>query len=150
MRLLDEFTRWMERPGLGSRIRLADKWGERRSNALLGEWGEHLARLWLRRHGRKILYRNFRANGGGEVDIVARHRDMLTFVEVKTRTSTARGRPAEAVDRAKEQLILRGVQAWLRMLKDGEKIPRRVDIVEVVLREGEKPEVSVLEGALRK
>lgn len=115
----------------------------------IGAWGEHLAAKWLRRHGRKVLYRNFRAPGGGEVDIVARHRKLLTFVEVKTRTSTERGRPADAVTKDKERLIIKGANAWLRMLDDSVNIPTRCDIVEVVLREGEKPEVSVIEGAFR-
>ena len=35
----------------------------------IGRWGEHLAAEWLRGHGRKILYRNYRAPQGGEVDI---------------------------------------------------------------------------------
>ena len=130
-------------------MRLTKADGTRLDNATLGNWGEHLAAQWLRRHGRKVLYRNYRAGGGGEVDIVARHGAMLTFVEVKTRTSTSRGRPAEAVNKAKEQLILRGMQGWLRMLQDSQNIPRRCDIVEVILREGERPEISILEGALK-
>nr|WP_206026043.1 YraN family protein [Roseimicrobium sp. ORNL1] len=143
--LRDYFTR----PSLRTRMRLAKADGTRFDNATLGNWGEHLAAQWLRRHGRKVLYRNYRAGGGGEVDIVARHGKMLTFVEVKTRTSTERGRPAEAVNKAKEKLILRGMQGWLRMLQDAQNIPRRCDIVEVVLREGERPEISILEGALK-
>lgn len=115
----------------------------------LGVWGEHLAAMWLSKHGRRILYRNYRAHGGGEVDIVARHQHLLTFVEVKTRTSTDRGRPADAVTAEKEKLILRGANAWLRMLDDTANIPTRCDIVEVVLRDGELPEISVIEGAFR-
>ena len=115
----------------------------------IGAWGEHLAAQWLHKHGRKVLYRNYRAPGGGEVDIVARHRKTLTFVEVKTRTSTEWGRPADAVDAEKQKLILRGASAWLRMLDDAQKIPTRCDIVEVVLRDGEKPEIQVIEGAFR-
>jgi putative endonuclease len=115
----------------------------------LGAWGEHLAAKWLRKHGRRVLYRNYRAPGGGEVDIIARHQRLLTFVEVKTRSSTDRGRPADAVTAVKEKLILRGANAWLRMLDDTANIPTRCDIVEVVLRDGEMPEITVIEGAFR-
>jgi putative endonuclease len=115
----------------------------------VGAWGEHLAAKWLGRHGRRVLYRNYRAPGGGEVDIIARHKHLLTFVEVKTRTSTDRGRPAEAVTAAKENLILRGANAWLRMLDDTTNIPTRCDIVEVILRHGERPEITIIEGAFR-
>jgi putative endonuclease len=74
---------------------------------------------------------------------------MLTFVEVKTRTSVGRGRPAEAVTPDKERLVLRGAQSWLKMLDNPHLIPTRCDIVEVVLRDGAKPELSILEGAFK-
>lgn len=83
------------------------------------------------------------------MDIVCRHGKMLTFVEVKTRTSTERGRPAEAVTEAKERLVLRGAQSWLRQLDHADKIPTRCDIVEVILRDGQKPEISIIEGAFK-
>ena len=48
--------------------------------------------------GYRILHRNYRPHGGGEVDLVCRQGDTLIFVEVKTRRSLAFGRPYEAVD----------------------------------------------------
>ncbi|MFZ4767245.1 MAG: YraN family protein [Roseimicrobium sp.] len=128
---------------------MAKRNGNRVDKDTIGAWGEHLAVLWLRRHGRKVLYRNFRAPGGGEVDIVARHGTILTFVEVKTRTSAAWGRPADAVDAEKQALVLRGANAWLRLLDNAQAIPTRCDIVEVVLREGYTPEITVIEAAFR-
>jgi len=44
------------------------------SSAELGHFGEEIARRWLRKQGWKILYRNYRARRGGEVDIVGRDR----------------------------------------------------------------------------
>lgn len=114
----------------------------------IGRWGEHLAARWLTRHGRKVLYHNFRAPRGGEVDIVARHGDTLTFSEVKTRTSSAWGRPGEAVTAQKQQLILRGAQAWLKQLHNP-NIKTRCDVIEVVLRDGELPDIQIIEGAFR-
>src|SRR6266446_6198986 len=71
----------------------------------LGARGEELAARYLRRHGFKILYRNFRGRQGGEIDLVCRDRDTLVFVEVKTRTSEDFGRPLEAVNRPKQRRI---------------------------------------------
>ncbi|MCE9543121.1 MAG: YraN family protein, partial [Verrucomicrobia bacterium] len=53
----------------------------------LGRWGEDEASRHLKRLGWKILRRNFRAPGGGEVDLVCRDHETLVFAEVKTRRS---------------------------------------------------------------
>jgi len=51
-----------------------------------GRGAESLACWWLRLHGWRILARRARVNGG-EVDIVARRRRTLAFVEVKARAT---------------------------------------------------------------
>lgn len=112
----------------------------------IGALGERVAAAHLTAQGRRVLYRNFRAPGGGEVDIVARDRDVLSFVEVKTRTSEEFGRPLDAVDKEKERLVERGADAWLALLGTRE-IPWRFDVVEVILKEGEKPRVHVVHDA---
>lgn len=83
-----------------------------------------------------MLFRNFRAPHGGEVDIVCRDKtcDELVFVEVKTRRTRDFGSPAAAVNLEKQQLIARGALAWLRLL-DNPAIVFRFDIVEVVIDE---------------
>jgi putative endonuclease len=103
------------------------------SHLELGRYGEKLAARHLRNNGHKILYRNFRAAHGGEIDIVTRdkRRDQLVFVEVKTRSSEEFGRPLQAVDAKKQRLIIRGAMTWLRML-DMPDIVFRFDVVEVV------------------
>ena len=122
--------------------------GRRMSNAEIGRAGEQLSVQWLRRHGRKVLYRNFAGPKGGEVDIVCRHGDTLTFVEVKTRTSEAFGRPADAVNLEKQRLIQRGATEWLRLL-NRPVLAFRFDIAEVILTEGERPVVRVIENAFQ-
>lgn len=112
----------------------------------IGEYGELLSVAYLRKHGRKVLYRNYSGPWGGEVDIVCRHGSTLVFTEVKTRTSTGRYRPADAVDAKKRKLIERGGRDWLRVL--GSKgVGFRFDIVEVILIEGERPRLNVIERA---
>jgi putative endonuclease len=114
----------------------------------IGDLGEQLAVLWLSRHGRKVLYRNFAAPSGGEVDIVCRHHHTLTFVEVKTRTRVDHRRPADAVTQDKQHLIQRGARAWLRLLPKP-VAAFRFDIAEVILTEGELPHVNVIENAFQ-
>ena len=113
--------------------------------AELGLLGERIARAWLRASGAKVLYRNFKAPRGGEVDIVARHGKLLLFTEVKTRRAGGIGRPLDAVDREKARLIERGANEWLRLLGTRE-IPWRFDVIEVILTDGERPLVRRVEN----
>ncbi|MEO7724226.1 MAG: YraN family protein [Chthoniobacterales bacterium] len=114
----------------------------------LGARGEKLAARHLRRHGFKILYRNFRGRQGGEIDLVCRDRDTLVFVEVKTRTREDFGRPLEAVNAAKQRRISLGALAWLRLLGNPD-IFFRFDIVEVTIAEEGAPRVELIRNAFQ-
>jgi len=111
-----------------------------------GARGEKLAGHFLRSHGYKILYRNFRDRTGGEIDIVCRDGDTLVFVEVKTRGGEDFGRPVEAVDRQKQLRISKGGLAWLRML-DNPDIVFRFDVVEVLLPNEGGPRLELIQNA---
>jgi putative endonuclease len=96
-----------------------------------GARGEKEACHFLRSRGYKILYRNFKARAGGEIDIVCREGNTLVFVEVKTRASEEFGRPFESVDRQKQLRVSKGGLAWLRLL-DNPDVVFRFDVVEVL------------------
>lgn len=112
----------------------------------IGELGEKIATHKLIADGRKVLYKNYRGPRGGEIDIVARHDDVLTFVEVKTRCRRSGTRPLDAVNAAKQELLERGARSWLGLL-NGDDILWRFDVVEVTLEEGQKPSVNIVENA---
>src|SRR5207244_4198962 len=110
---------------------LSSRWRSRfsRSKELsehlrLGARGEKLACAFLRQGGYKILYRNFRARRGGEVDIICRDGETLVFVEVKTRTGEDFGRPVGGVNAAKRNLMSRGALAWLQLLDNPDTLVR--------------------------
>ena len=107
-----------------------------------------LAERYLRRNHYRILCRNFVPPGGGEVDLVCRDKadDTLVFVEVKTRASEERGRPADAVDYDKQRRVARGAMAWLRLLNFPD-IRFRFDIVEVLATDREKPGITLIRNA---
>jgi putative endonuclease len=111
-----------------------------------GARGEKLAGRFLRSYGYKILYRNFKPRGGGEVDIVCRDGDTLVFVEVKTRGGEEFGRPIEAVDRQKQLRISKGGLAWLRLL-DNPDVIFRFDVVEVLWSEEGEPRCELIQNA---
>ena len=114
----------------------------------IGCLGERMAVRHLKKAGMKILYRNFRAPHGGEIDIVARDGQILTFIEVKTRTNEKFGRPVEAVNMDKRFLITRGACEWLRMIdEDQNKINYRFDVVEVILERGKIARINLIKCA---
>ena len=92
-----------------------------------------------------MLARNFKGRKGGEVDIVARERGLLLFVEVKTRRKGAAVRGLSAVNRRKRALIERGANEWLRRLGH-RSLPWRFDVIEVEVEEGKLPQVTRIEN----
>jgi putative endonuclease len=70
-----------------------------------GDRGEELARLYLRKKGYRILATNYRFHHW-EIDIVARDKDTVVFVEVKTRTTQDFGRPEDSVTSLKQKRII--------------------------------------------
>lgn len=110
----------------------------------MGVWGERVAAKELKRRGFKILYRNYRGPHGGEIDLVCRDREILVFVEVKTRSSEEHSRPFDAVNKKKRKLIQRGALAWLRLLGLPD-LTFRFDVVEVIA--SKPPEIRVIENA---
>ena len=96
----------------------------------LGAWGEERACELLKKNGLKIVERNYRCPSG-EVDIIARDRKTLVFVEVKTRASEDYGEPSRAVDRAKQRHIPRTALYYIAR-HNWEDKPVRFDVVEVL------------------
>lgn len=77
----------------------------------IGKVGERLAEDILKRRGMKMLDRNWRSRYG-EVDIIARDRDQIVFVEVKTKTSGKFGEPWEMVTEWKREQVKRMGEMW--------------------------------------
>jgi putative endonuclease len=80
---------------------------------VLGRRGEQLAVEYLKCRGLVVLARNWRCRDG-EIDVVAADRGQLVVCEVKTRSGTDFGQPAEAVTPVKAARIRRVTQEWLR------------------------------------
>lgn len=113
--------------------------------AVLGKWGEDLAVAHLEQSGYVVLARNWRCRDG-ELDVVARVGTTLCFVEVKTRSSTAFGLPAEAVGPSKTARMRRLAGRWLTENRPGSWSGLRFDVI-AVLRTPDGPQLTHLEGA---
>ena len=112
----------------------------------LGRWGEDVAVRHLETAGYEVLARNWRCREG-ELDIVARLGSALVFVEVKTRSSTAYGEPAEAVDWRKARRLHQLAARWLTEDRPPGWHDLRFDVISVLRRAGAAPEVLHLQGA---
>ena len=101
-----------------------------------GNVGEDAAAKFLRKHGYRILERNF-AELGAEIDIIAKNREYYVFVEVKTRTlgheSPKEPRPASSVTSEKQRKIITVAKWYLGTVPKGRRI--RFDVIEVYLNE---------------
>lgn len=111
----------------------------------LGSYGEDLAAEYLEQAGLVVLARNWRCRDG-ELDIIAQDRDTVVFCEVKTRSGSGYGLPAEAVSAAKARRIRRLATLWLQQA-DRAWPEIRFDVVSVLRRRGYAPAVEHLRGA---
>jgi putative endonuclease len=122
-----------------------------RAKDAVGQYGQRIAEQHLTDAGLIVIARNWRC-ADGELDIVATEGDVLVFCEVKTRSSTAFGDPAEAVLGAKAIRLRRLALRWLAEQKAfGE--PRfwpelRFDVVSVLRQPRGAATVRHLRGAL--
>lgn len=115
--------------------------------AALGRWGEDLAARHLTDAGMQVLDRNWRC-ARGELDLVARDRDgTVVFVEVKTRSGTGFGSPAEAVTPAKAKRLRRLACLWLLEHRQPGAAALRFDVVGIVRLPGQVPELRHLRAA---
>jgi putative endonuclease len=113
----------------------------------VGRRGEEEAYFYLRKHGYVIVARNYRsARRRGEIDLVGWDRDVLCFVEVKTRTSRD-VKPAEAaVDREKRRELGGMARDYLRRVR--EEVPWRFDVVSVYYENaGAPPHIELFKNA---
>ena len=111
----------------------------------IGDIGENAAAKYLKRHFFRIIERNYRFHRD-EIDIIAKNRKFLVFVEVKTRSrndvnDNDFGTPSSAVDAGK---MSRTKKAAVGYLAEHPKNKRaiRFDVIEVYLdKNSEKPKI---------
>jgi putative endonuclease len=111
----------------------------------LGQIGEKAAVAFLERQGYGILQCNFR-NKLGEIDIVAKDKDTLCFIEVKTRKTDAFGSPFESVTKVKQRKIIHVALSYLKAQGRSEANVR-FDVVSVIAGDEEGPQVEIIKNA---
>ncbi len=112
---------------------------------VIGKVGEQLATAYLKQNGFHIIERNYRQKWG-EIDIIARDKKTIVFVEVKTRKSNRFGSPFEAVTTRKQQQIARTAHDYLCRNNLFNK-SARFDVIGIILSRDDKPSIELIQNA---
>lgn len=107
--------------------------------------GEDAASTYLQRKGYKILERNFR-KGYGEIDIISIYKNVLVFVEVKTRSSDRFGTPFESISKKKLQKVVSGAKYYKYILHPEFPDDIRIDAVGVTVSKGNVISIEHIEN----
>ncbi|HOW57095.1 MAG TPA: YraN family protein [Smithellaceae bacterium] len=109
-----------------------------------GKEGEQIAAAYLGKNGYKICETNFRCPLG-EIDIIAREKNTIVFIEVKTRKSNAFGYPEQAVG-LKKQKKMSLLALWYLQEKKLSGAAARFDVVAITQRP-EGNEIRLIKNA---
>lgn len=110
----------------------------------LGQTGESLAAWYLKKNGYNIIEQNYRTPLG-EIDIIAREKKIIVFVEVKSRRSNRFGNPKWAVTPQKQRKISRVALQYLKSTRQM-NISARFDVVAVSSNRDE-PRIEIVKNA---
>jgi len=131
------------------------------ATARLGALGEQLVADWLMTNGYRIVATNFTAPIGrslrgrpvtGEIDLIAFDESegeaVLSFIEVKTRSSADFAAPETAVDRRKQRQITRASRVYRRVCQMHEE-PTRFVVASVLIIPGAAPQINLFRDYFR-
>lgn len=111
---------------------------------ITGKKGETIAAAYLKKNGYRIIEKNYRC-ALGEIDIIAREKDELVFVEVKTRSSIELGYPEQAVGINKQKKMSQ-LALWYLEEKKLTDFKARFDVVAITMQDGPE-EIKLIKNA---
>lgn len=103
----------------------------KKNNRETGSLYEQMAVNYLKQKGYVIVEKNYRCRIG-EIDIIARHKGYLVFIEVKYRKNLYSGMPAEAVNDKKQRVISKVARWYMMQQRIPIDEPVRFDIVSIL------------------
>jgi len=124
------------------------------STKKVGSFGERIAENYLKNKGYEILDKNFsfRIPGNpqkGEIDIVAKKSDIISFIEVKTlRDPDSLIRPEEKVDFGKQRKLVKTAESWLMKKKIPLNSKWQIDVIAIELNLNKKAKINHFENAI--
>lgn len=112
-----------------------------RNNRAVGSEYEKLAREYIENKGYNIIESNYRCKQG-EVDIIAKDKNYLVFIEVKYRSNVKKGSPIDAVDIRKQMRISKVARYYMYEKKLPDSTPVRFDVIGIL-----KTDITYIENA---
>lgn len=109
--------------------------GVKKHNLEIGYLGESIAKKYLQKKGYFIVEQNYK-NKYAEIDLIARNKDTLVFVEVKTRIGEQFGTPENAINRNKMGRLIRNARAYIARAR--KPCLYRIDAICIVLDENKQ------------
>jgi putative endonuclease len=122
-----------------------------------GSFGERIAERYLINKGYQVLDRNYftKSSGGplrGEIDIVAKRSDIISFIEVKTLKK--RGEllsaiaPEEKVNLGKQRKLVKAAESWLVKKKVPLDVKWQIDVIAIEISPSKKFKINHFENAI--
>jgi putative endonuclease len=122
----------------------------RAPHLIAGARGEDEAYLYLREHGFTIVARDFRSSRRpGDIDLIAWEKDVLCFVEVKTRSRRTLIPAEAAVDQNKKETLSALAREYLRQYAQSQPKPAafRFDVISIYLESNGSLDITLFRNA---
>ena len=119
------------------------------TSKILGAWGEALAAEYLRKKHYAIVASGYYCRFG-EIDLIAKNREYLAFVEVKLRKNDKFAKASAYVDRYKQDRIR--MTASMYLSEHPTQLQPRFDVIEIYAPEGMEtvsPKIFHMEDAFQ-
>ena len=113
-------------------------------NNILGKRGEQLATQFLQKKSYQILATNWRYQRA-ELDIIAKYKEVLVFIEVKTRNNNNYGEPELAVNAKKQELMAKAGAAYMREINHEWEV--RFDVIAIIYKNEKDYSIEHFEDA---
>ena len=114
------------------------------SRQKFGEKSESIAVSYLKKQGYKIIEQNYRTKLG-EIDIIAKEKGTIAFIEVKSRKSKNFGNPKWAVTPKKQRKISMVALWYLKTTKQS-NVKARFDVVSII-SDHDNPSIEIIKNA---
>ena len=111
-----------------------------------GKLAELKAAMYLKEHKYKLVDFNYVCRFG-EIDIIAKNRKYIAFIEVKMRDENSTILPREFVDENKQRKIIACAEAFLKYHPT--RLQPRFDVIEVICSDYEVKSIKHLENAFQ-